>query len=221
MDLGSLGQLAKFLIGVNMAKDAVRQLSAPPKRVALSGGAGGKANGKIQVHKVRSLEDRIRYIRKMVDKSVTDPKVRAHVASVLSKKCGKDERGKTVWCVPERDHRREIQAIFDDVQNNVRYTGDIRDVDTYQTAGRTLSLGIEDCDGYSIMLASMLKSVGYATKVRVIRTKDSSDWNHIFVLVGLPQANPKQWMALDGSVRQPMGWHPPKNIIAATKDFEV
>lgn len=77
------------------------------------------------------------------------------------------------------------------------------------------------CDDYSIVLASMLQSVGYPVKLRVIRTKDADDWNHIYVLVGLPPRQPTEWISLDGSVEKAAGWEAPKDIIAEIRDFSV
>ena len=43
-----------------------------------------------------------------------------------------------------------------------------------------------DCDDYVILLGSCLQSIGYPVVLRVIQTNDSDDWNHIYLLAGLP-----------------------------------
>ena len=46
---------------------------------------------------------------------------------------------------PARDDLCELQAIFEFVKRNIRYTGDITDKDTFQTAWRTMQMGGGDC----------------------------------------------------------------------------
>src|SRR3990167_231081 len=145
-----LVQLAKLLVGTNMVRSAINGLGnglsdAPAKSKLIA-----KSNGmKLTTHKIRSLDDRMKHIIGMARKGRTDPRFRAHIASVLSKKCGTTRSGDTQWCVNERDALGEVRAIFADVQQRVRYTHDIHDVDTYQTPMRTLELGISDCDDFS------------------------------------------------------------------------
>lgn len=87
---------------------------------------------------------------------------------------------------------------------------------------------VSQCDDYSSLLGAMLLSAGYPVKFRVIRTNDSREWNHIFVIVGIPTknniagaGNQLKWSALDASVPKPAGWSPPQEMIAATRDYDV
>ena len=170
---------------------------------------------KIKIHHVFNLEDRMVHIVNMANKSKLDPVIRQFTAEAVNKRCG------TKWCISERNYWSEIRAVFKSIDENVRYTGDIWSVDTYQSGKRTLELGIADCDDVSILIASCLMSIGYPVRFRVIKTKNSSDWNHIFVLAGIPPRDAKQWVSLDATVDKPAGWHPPKSMISATKDFAV
>ena len=176
---------------------------------------------KMTIHHVSNLDDRMRHIIGMAQKGRTDPKFRRYIASVLSRKCGKTFSGDTKWCVPERDSMAEVRAIFEDFQRRARYTRDIDNVDTYQAPMRTLELGVSDCDDASIYLAAALLAAGYKVKFRVIRTKDSSDWNHIYVLAEIPDGKSTRWIPLDASVRKPIGWEAPASMIAAKRDFPV
>lgn len=80
---------------------------------------------------------------------------------------------------------------------------------------------VRNCDDQTIVLASLLQSVGYPIRLRVIRTHDSNDWNHIYLLVGLPPRDPRRWLPLDASVDQPAGWEAPASMIAERRDFTV
>lgn len=169
----------------------------------------------VSTHKVRTINQRLGYIIQMIQKGRDNPEVRRRTVQILSQKCGKK------WCTPEKNWNAEAVQIFDSVRENIRYTRDTYNKDLFQHPLRTFEFGGGDCDDYAIVLASMLQSVGYPVKLRVIQTVDSHDWNHIYTLVGLPPQSPKKWMSLDASVDKPAGWQAPRAIVAAVKDFEV
>jgi hypothetical protein len=78
---------------------------------------------------------------------------------------------------------------------------------------------VSNCDCISILLASMLQSVGYPVKLHVMQTKGADSWSHILIKVGLPPQGPTAWLPLDGSVNEAAGWYPPKDIVVKTKDY--
>ena len=164
---------------------------------------------------VNTIEDRIRHIVGLIQKGRDDPRVRKLTAQLLSKKCG-DE-----WCTPEKNAKAEVETIFAAVRQHVRYTRDTYGKDLYQHPMRTLEFGAADCDDFAIVLSSMIQSVGFPVKLRVIRTKGAADWNHIYVLVGLPARAPKKWFPLDASVDKGPWWQAPKSMVAAHRDFLV
>ena len=65
----------------------------------------------------------------------------------------------------------------------------------------------------------MLLAIGYPVRYRVIRSHGARDWNHIYVVVGLPPGEPTRWAPLDATVPMPPGWEAPD--VAARKDFAV
>ena len=169
----------------------------------------------LKVANVHTLDQRVKYIQQMIKKGRNDPRIRALTVKIVSKKCGNK------FCHDEKDHVSEIKAVFDWIRKNVRYVRDNYDRDTFQHPVRTLEFVGGDCDDYSITLASMLQSIGYPVKLRVIQTTNSSDWNHIYIRVGLPPGNPTHWMDLDGSENRPAGWAPPKSLIKRVKDYDA
>ena len=176
----------------------------------------GNSNGyKATFHKPKNVGDRIRRIKEQIEKGRRNPAVRAFAVKAVSQKCG--DR----FCIPERDYWGEVKAVFNATRKNVRYVRDGLGMDTYQAANRTLEFSGGDCDDYSITLGSALLTIGFPIKLRVIQTIGSPDFNHIFLLVGLPPKNPSKWVSLDASVDQPAGWHAPRNMIARVRDYEV
>lgn len=174
----------------------------------------GKA-GFSDVREVESLDERINAIRDRISKGRVDPKVIAWARAQVSKKCGNQ------WCVPEKDTEAEIRAIFNGMRRDVRYTSDVLGVDTYVHPRKTLEQRSGDCDDYSALGCSALMSVGIPCRLKVIRTKDSPTWNHIYIQAGTPKAGPQKWMTLDASVPVKPGWEVPASMVAASRTFEV
>lgn len=172
---------------------------------------------------VRNIGDKIRELRRLarVDQhrdaegQKRAASLRQVVMSILSRKCG------GAWCVPEKNWKQEVVAIFSAVRAQVRYMRDIRNKDTFQHPLYTWQHRAGDCDDYGILLAALFTLAGYPVKFRVVKTKEASDWDHIYVVVGLPPRSPTQWMPLDASVSKPAGWEAPDAIIAERKDFPV
>lgn len=214
MSLGLFAELARLFVGTKLVKSAIDGLGNElSKKTDIAELPAGRGKMKMKVHKVFSLEDRMSHIIQMTKKGMIDPEIRKFTAEAINKRCGNN------WCVKERDYMGEIRAVFKAVDENVRYTGDIWSIDTFQHPVRTLELGVGDCDDVSMVIASCLMSIGYPIRFRVIQTKSSNDWNHIFVLAGIPPRDAKKWVSLDATIDRPAGWHPPDHMIARKKDF--
>lgn len=168
---------------------------------------------------VRTLQDRIDLLNDAAMAGRADPKVIMLARKAVSKRCGED------WCIAERDYYGEVEAVFNEARRLVRYTADPIDVDTFARPKWTMAGAAGDCDDEAILLASMLGAIGYPTKWRVIQTKDAArrghDWDHIYLLVGVPPTDPREWHALDLSEPHDAGWEVPKTEIARMKDFDV
>jgi len=185
---------------------------------------------KVQVHEVKTLDERVSYITGMIRKCRNSPKVRKMAVQWVSRKCGDK------WCVPEKDNRAEVLAIHELVRMKVRYVRDTYGRDLYQHAERTVEFGGGDCDDYCVLEGSLLQAIGFPFICRVIETVDSGSWNHIYGLVGLPPRQPppkparpgmanlkarQVWFPLDASVDQPAGWEAPADMVKRFRDFIV
>lgn len=170
------------------------------------------------LHEVRSLDDRIAAIAKKANEGKTDPRVIAWARKELSRKCRSGWNGEQ-WCVPEKDTLAEIEAIYKALRRDIRYTSDVVGVDTYAHPKRTLEMGGGDCDEYSATACAALMSIGIPCRFKVIRTKDSPTWNHIYVEAATSKQNPTKWIALDASVAAKPGWEAPKSMVAETKIY--
>lgn len=170
----------------------------------------------VRHHEVKTIEQRVAYIISMIQRGRDSAEVRRLAVQAVSTRCGDGH------CVPEGDYDAEVIAVCKSLRQRYRYVRDTYGKDLFQHPARTLEFGGGDCDDISILICSMLGSIGYPTRLRVIRTKTAKDWNHIYCLVGLPPQNPTRWVPIDLSVpgAEP-GWEAPANKIAQHKDFDV
>lgn len=137
----------------------------------------------------------VEHVRELVRAGAKDFYVRQTAIDVLM------ERG-----VPSKDYLGEIEALFEWVRANVRYTRDPFRVETLHSARRMLELRAGDCDDMTILLGAMLESIGHPIRL-VLAGPDRRRprlFSHIYL-----QANHKgKWISLDPTMRHPMGWAP-------------
>jgi len=120
--------VARMLDVMVFGRPAVR-LMAPPRSAPV-----------LMARPVRSLDDRIVVLRELAwgngpsgpTGSLRDAQMR-QIGLAVTRAC------------PPRGDECELRAIFEFIVRNVRYTGDITDKDTFQTALRTLQYGGGDC----------------------------------------------------------------------------
>ena len=168
-------------------------------------------NLKFKEVRVRNIQERVSRVHQQMIQGTRDPQVYALAREVLTKKVG-DE-----WAIPEKDHRKEVEALYWEVRKRVRYTWDPTDYDAFQTPRKTLALKAGDCDDFVSLLGALLRSVGHKVRSRIVQTQGESTWNHIYLAV---LVNGK-WMPLDPTVKNDPGWEVPQNLIIRKQDFDV
>lgn len=97
----------------------------------------------------------------------------------------------------------EVKALFSFVQNNIRYIRDIHTVETVHLPEKILEYGQGDCDDKSILLASMLESIGHPTRF-VAAGFNGRPYSHVWVDTKIGT----KWVSLDATDSKPMGWKP-------------
>lgn len=96
------------------------------------------------------------------------------------------------------DDEAEVRTLWKYVRDQVRYVRDVRGVDTLQSPRTTLELMQGDCDDKSLLLASMLETIGYSTRFAVSATQPRGSYNHVYVEAFVPRLG--KWIALESSV---------------------
>ena len=169
----------------------------------------GKVIEKVTTKRVGSIDARVEEIRKLIVKGSEHPRVREAALGVLTKKCGDK------WCTAEKSYKAEIDALFYALRDPksplaMRYVRDHVTLDQFTAADKLLDLKAGDCDCGSILLGSMLRSVGYPVKLRIMQAKGADSWSHIWIAAGSPPTNPTRWTGLDWSVESAVpGWQAP------------
>jgi transglutaminase-like putative cysteine protease len=103
-----------------------------------------------------------------------------------------------------RDWTGEIRALFEYVRDRIRYTKDVRHVETLQIPTVTMELEAGDCDDKSILLATLLESIGHPSRFVAVGYQSPNKYSHVYVEAKVGSA----WIPLDSTVDQPFGWTP-------------
>jgi hypothetical protein len=100
--------------------------------------------------------------------------------------------------------QHEIDSVFDWIKSNIEFRGEYQE--TLQSPEATINLGAGDCDDQAVLAASMLNSLGYETRFRVVALHGSPDeYSHVYVEVR--DKTTGDWIPLDPTVEQSYpGW---------------
>lgn len=109
-----------------------------------------------------------------------------------------------VKLLPPKDWYAEVNALWTYVSKAIRYTRDIRNVETIFYPWETLQQASGDCDDKATLLASMLEAIGHPTRFIAVGFQPGT-YSHVYVetLIG------RNWVPLETTENVPMGWKPP------------
>jgi len=108
--------------------------------------------------------------------------------------------------LPQKNYTREVAVLHKFVRDKVRYVRDIRGVETIQTPIQTLKLGSGDCDDKSILVASLLESIGHPTRFVACGFNDTGAYSHVFTQTKIGG----KWVSVETTEPWPLGKAPPK-----------
>lgn len=110
---------------------------------------------------------------------------------------------------PERDDEIDFEAVLRDVRRRMRYTHDPLEAEVVKDPAFVIQRTNDpestpepmDCDDASVLCASMLGALGYATRFATVAVdpKRPKEWSHVYVLA---RRNNGRWVALDPIVRK-------------------
>jgi transglutaminase-like putative cysteine protease len=119
--------------------------------------------------------------------------------------------------MPHPTDRGKIAAVFDFMKQKMKYVRDplhqemLAGADYHYATLGTQGSARGDCDDHTIMLGSMLESIGYPTRIATVRMKPGSGgFDHVYLEVN----DRKSWIPLDASnKKREAGEAPPHNRI--------
>ena len=109
--------------------------------------------------------------------------------------------------IQEKQWLKEVKALHAFVRDEIRYTRDVRGVETLHTPQAILRIRQGDCDDKSILLASMLESIGHPTRLVAVGFNPLA-YSHVYVETRVG----RRWIPLETTERVKVGWQP-KNIM--------
>lgn len=109
--------------------------------------------------------------------------------------------------LPPKKWLSEATRIHNFVRDKIRYIKDVRGVETIQTPVQTLRIGQGDCDDKSVLIASLLESLGHPTRFVAVGFMGNGSYSHVF-----PQTKiGDKWITLEATEPWPIG-RTPANI---------
>lgn len=130
----------------------------------------------------------IRQMRRLIHAGKQDPKVHELAAQILRKAN-----------VPAYDWEGEARAIYEAVRRNLRFTRDVDGNETLHAAADIIRLGIGDCDDHTVLICSLLKTIGCDCRIVTIATDPGGEFSHVY-----PEAEVNgRWISLDAARRHP------------------
>lgn len=109
--------------------------------------------------------------------------------------------------LPQKNWSGEIAALHRFVRDRIRYVKDVNGVETVHTADAVLRIGSGDCDDKSLLLASLLESIGHPTRFVAVGFRPDS-FAHVFVQTRIGR-KPGKWVSLETTEPVGIGWEPP------------
>ncbi len=107
--------------------------------------------------------------------------------------------------LPPKDCKAELTALQHFVRDKIRYVRDPRDAEMVQDAQRTLIIGSGDCDDKSVLLASLLLSIGFPSIRFVALGFKGGMYSHVLPEVKLGT----RWIPAETIVPgKEVGWYP-------------
>ena len=103
----------------------------------------------------------------------------------------------------QKDYAKELQIIHGYVRDRIRYVRDIRGVETLQIPEKTLEFGFGDCDDKSVLVASMLESIGHPTRFVAMGFR-GGEFQHVYVVTRLGN----KWIGVECTEPVGLGWTP-------------
>lgn len=127
-------------------------------------------------------------MRRLIEHGKKDPEIHELAARILRSAN-----------VAPYDWEGEARAIFEWAKRNIRFTRDVYGHETLHAAADILRLGIADCDDFTVLICSLLQTIGSRCRIVTIATTPDGEFCHVY-----PEAEVNgRWIPLDCARREP------------------
>lgn len=121
----------------------------------------------------------------------------------------RDTARNVIFLTPEKDELHEARTLYEFVRDSIRYMKDVHEVETLSSAEKTLESRAGDCDDQTVLLASLLESVGYPTRFVVAGYNEPGKFEHVYLQVALNG----EWFDCDPTEQAAyFGWGAPQPV---------
>lgn len=153
-------------------------------------GLAGSVTGTALAEGDAGTAQTIAAMRRLIDVGKRDPYIHELAARIV--------RGAGV---APFDWRGEVTALFAWVRGNVRFTRDVYGDEALHTAPEIVRLGIGDCDDFTVLICSLLETIGHRTRIVTISSNasDPESFSHVFPEVDLDG----RWIPVDAGRKRP------------------
>ncbi len=114
----------------------------------------------------------------------------------------------------QKDWSCEVRSLHAFVRDNIRYVGDITNVETVQSPDKTLEYGAGDCDDKSTLLCALLESIGHPTRFVAIGFQ-AGVYSHVYCETKIGSS----WIPLETTEPVEAGWSPDPRAIVERMQF--
>lgn len=129
----------------------------------------------------------IQQMRRLIEHGKKDPQIHELAASIVRRVAPYDGSAAIATA--------EAKAIFEAALRNVRFTRDVHGHETLHAAPDIVRLGIADCDDFTVLICSLLLSVGAPCRIITIATDPDGEFSHVYPEVEING----RWIAMDAA----------------------
>jgi hypothetical protein len=130
----------------------------------------------------------IREMRRLVRQGKQDPVIHELAAKILR-----------TARVPAYEWEAEARAVFDSVHRNLRFTRDVHGNEALHGAADIVRLGIGDCDDFTVLICSLMQTIGAPCRIITISVDPDGEFSHVYPEVEING----RWIAMDAARRAP------------------
>ena len=95
---------------------------------------------------------------------------------------------KIVAPCPDYDELCELKRIFEFVKRNIKYRSDVAYIDSYHSPLKILELKAADCDDFTILIDSLLASLGWTVGAKIVAKTPNRPFHHIYAVAVYPKS---------------------------------